>query len=473
MLIGLAVAMSFVSTFSSVDRAAAAAPVTYYVDRVAGHNTASGTSPALAWNTLARVNRAKFQPGDQILFKRGDVWREQLTVNDSGTSAAPIKFGSYGVGGLPTISGAKCVSASCMNGANRWIQTGSAAPIYRSSVKWKAGVFIADGEPLRFVAWNSTNPAVIWARMTPGSYSFDYRNRIAYIRMADGSSPDAHVIEAGWKNNNNYTVGAHDIEFDGIALRAGSLACVLTYRAVGWTFDNMDVRFCGGRFKDEDPLHQFYLGNGFELSNGTNGVTIRNSIISDVFDSGISPQLYTNYGTVRNITIESTEIFNTPLKGIEIVVWSDNSTMSGITVKNSYIHDSGRGWSAAENPNGALGTGIYSTVGPGLQSTISGVVIQDSIIANNVLDGIAVGFDAGVTVIQRNLITGNDYGIAFYDSQVETSTGAIIVDNENTANRETGLCFYVPNSLTGLQSSGNSSSDYCPATLAQHVSLYQ
>lgn len=29
MLIGLAVAMSFVSTFSSVDRAAAAAPVTY------------------------------------------------------------------------------------------------------------------------------------------------------------------------------------------------------------------------------------------------------------------------------------------------------------------------------------------------------------------------------------------------------------------------------------------------------------
>lgn len=446
--------------------------VDYYVDAGAGSDGASGNQPSTAWRSISRVNSATFQPGDRVLFKRGGVWREQLTINDSGESGSPIVFGSYGTGDAPVVWGADCVSAACDPGPNRWSPVGGSDPIYQAAVSWKAGVFLADGQPLRFVAWTSSNPADMWARMSPGSYTFDHVNRVGYVWMPDGSSPDGHVVEAARRDNDIYTTGAHDVRIEGLALRASAMDCVQLYNAVSWTFDDMDVRYCGGRFKDEDPNHTFYFGNGITTAHGTNGVLIKDSKFGDVFDSGISVQLYASPGSAQNVTIENSETFNTPLAGIEIPIWSNFSTIQGVTIRNSNVHDAGRGWSMPENPN-RIGTGITSWVGPGLQSTISGVVIQDNTIANNLLDGVVLAYDSGSTRIERNTITGNDYGIAFYDDQSTTSTGGVVLDNDNSGNSETGLCFYVPNSSTGLQAIGNTAPAFCPATLAQHVALYQ
>ena len=64
-------------------------------------------------------------PGDQILFKRGEVWREQLTVPSSGSSGNPITIGAYGSGALPVINGANLLSSG-------WTQF--------SSTVWQASV---------------------------------------------------------------------------------------------------------------------------------------------------------------------------------------------------------------------------------------------------------------------------------------------------------------------------------------------
>ena len=56
----------------------------YYVDQVAGSDSNSGTSPSTAWKTVGRVNQASFAPGDRILFKRGGIWHEQLTISAAG-----------------------------------------------------------------------------------------------------------------------------------------------------------------------------------------------------------------------------------------------------------------------------------------------------------------------------------------------------------------------------------------------------
>jgi hypothetical protein len=84
--------------------------ITYYVDATDGKDSNSGTSEATPWKTIAKVNMLKFQPGDQILFKRGDVWREQLTVPSSGSAGRPINFGAYGSGPDPIITGADIVN---------------------------------------------------------------------------------------------------------------------------------------------------------------------------------------------------------------------------------------------------------------------------------------------------------------------------------------------------------------------------
>ena len=49
----------------------------YYVSP-AGDDAKDGRTEATAWRTCAKVNKAAFQPGDSILFKRGGEWREQL-----------------------------------------------------------------------------------------------------------------------------------------------------------------------------------------------------------------------------------------------------------------------------------------------------------------------------------------------------------------------------------------------------------
>jgi hypothetical protein len=88
---------------------------TYYVDATGGRDANSGISEATAWKSIGRVNGSNFQP-----FKRGEIWREQLTIPSSGASSNPITFGAYGTGAKPKLLG----SAS-KNESSDWNQTGT------------------------------------------------------------------------------------------------------------------------------------------------------------------------------------------------------------------------------------------------------------------------------------------------------------------------------------------------------------
>ena len=46
-----------------------------------------------------------FNPGDNILFRRGDTWSEILTPQGSGNASSPIIYDAYGSGNLPIIDG--------------------------------------------------------------------------------------------------------------------------------------------------------------------------------------------------------------------------------------------------------------------------------------------------------------------------------------------------------------------------------
>lgn len=83
----------------------------YYVDATLGDNVQDGQSEATAWKTVAKVNATALQPGDTVLFKRGETWREKLVVPSSGTLGAPITFGAYRTGAKPRLDGLTDASA--------------------------------------------------------------------------------------------------------------------------------------------------------------------------------------------------------------------------------------------------------------------------------------------------------------------------------------------------------------------------
>lgn len=85
---------------------ATAMPATdYYVDARSGNDTALGTSPKTAWQSLAKVNSTRFSPGDRILLRSGSRWSGQLHITSSGAPGKPIVVSRYGGGPLPRIDG--------------------------------------------------------------------------------------------------------------------------------------------------------------------------------------------------------------------------------------------------------------------------------------------------------------------------------------------------------------------------------
>jgi len=84
----------------------------YYVSS-SGNNLNTGLSESVPWETIGKVNSvfSTFQPGDRILFKRGDTFYGTLVIKRSGISGSPITIGAYGSGSQPVITGFSTLSA--------------------------------------------------------------------------------------------------------------------------------------------------------------------------------------------------------------------------------------------------------------------------------------------------------------------------------------------------------------------------
>lgn len=93
----------------------------YYISR-AGDDNNDGTSPSTAWRNIGKINleMGRFQPGDKILFRRGDNFGGSIEWDRSGTASNPITIGAYGNGAKPVITGAITVNGWQNQGGNVW-----------------------------------------------------------------------------------------------------------------------------------------------------------------------------------------------------------------------------------------------------------------------------------------------------------------------------------------------------------------
>ena len=85
-----------------------------------GSDTNNGLSAGAAFQSLAKVNGLSLQPGDQVLFRKGDTFRGQLNLTRSGAAGNPIVMDVYGTGNLPILSGATPVTNWNNVGGNLW-----------------------------------------------------------------------------------------------------------------------------------------------------------------------------------------------------------------------------------------------------------------------------------------------------------------------------------------------------------------
>ncbi|MBN1675324.1 MAG: right-handed parallel beta-helix repeat-containing protein [Kiritimatiellae bacterium] len=278
---------------------------TYYVDARGGADGNTGQSTSSPWRSLAKVNGRSFSAGDQILLKRGEVWREALTIACSGSSGAPLVIGAYGSGPRPEINGsdvitnwrvyngnvyvadvAHTVRQLFIDGAHqpcaRWPNTGWASidaddpegtSLYSSALTQPANYWVGATAVIKTADFAietrpitaNSNRALHWdtavGRWIRKGYGFYIEGHLGqadtpgewacqggrlYLRMAAGDPPSAHRIEAPQRDTGiALPYGQHDITIRDVSVVKFRQQAIYAYNVDRVTVQNTYVAGVG------------------------------------------------------------------------------------------------------------------------------------------------------------------------------------------------------------------------------------
>lgn len=239
-------------------------PIPYFVNATSGNDSNGGKREREAWQTISKVNGFSFTPGDRVLFKRGETWRERLNPISAGAFGRHIIIDAYGSGDLPIINGADIMTTWTSYAGNTWQKTGvttEPVQVFMDDTRLIEG---ADRDSLNDHEW-------VWA------------GDVLYVRD-DTGDPDGSgvVIEASQRVQCARTHGRDYITLRNLRLTKAQQFGFNTFSAagdVGLTLENLVLNWNGktGAFvagrddlivrscvvHDQDTEHGVYLsGDG-------------------------------------------------------------------------------------------------------------------------------------------------------------------------------------------------------------------
>jgi hypothetical protein len=346
------------------------AATNYYVDATNGNDSNNGTSQGTAWKTITKVSQVTFSPGDSILFKRGEIFRGSLTINQSGNSGMPITYGAYGVGNKPLILGS--VSMNSINdwtliGTNLWATSDIWATPNNSfpsdvgfvllgeekpdNVGFKVGKieyldterkFWYDTANLRVILYSPQNPAL------------HYQN----IEIAKSYGIFHHLIQASFS-------GASFIHIQDLAIKYWNAHAIAFVDAFGIEIKNCDISYGGGVCYWQDPVTggMARLGNGIEFWESAQNCIVDGCKIGQIFDSGVSPQAQGTPSTVSDIFFTNNIFWGNDMASFEIAYASYQTTVQNIHFVNNISIGAGRGWARAQKLHADMGWDVTTWAG--------------------------------------------------------------------------------------------------------------
>ena len=368
----------------------------YYVDKTTGSDSDTGLTEALAWETINKVNISSFSPNDQILFKKGETWREQLAPPDSGSDGSPITFGSYGSGADPIINGADIISGwtDYAPGAGSTWQATLTTECYQ--------VFM---DEVKLVKGSGTDAL--------NDHEWYWASNVLYVRDDTGDPDGSVVIEASTETYNILFTNINWIIIDGIMCRYSNNDGI---RPNGTSSNNI-IRNCIVEYADnigirnddpaahDDGLVEFntvrYCGEGgISLNQIADGWTIQNN-------------------TVHNNGIEATE---SSTFGIKLWCGVTNTITNNIIQYNT-VYNNGTG-------------AAYNGVGIWIDECVNGSGNENIVRYNNVYDNQYHGIfieKSTYQIVYYNLVHGN--------STLSASSGGIAVIAGNSTDCSNNLIY--------------------------------
>ncbi|MDQ6724340.1 MAG: right-handed parallel beta-helix repeat-containing protein, partial [Thermoproteota archaeon] len=398
-------------------------------------------NPATPWKTLNKLNSffSSLQPGDSVLFKRGETFYGSINANKSGTPILPIIFSAYGIGDKPLISGLTTLTGWKNNGNGIWESDPCAAAGIKINILLLNDVSIpmgrypnADEANKGFLTYTShVGNTSITDYSLPASpnwtgaelivrkerWTFDRSPIISHIGSTINYAPQTDynaVDNYGYFIQNdirtldqfgewyfNPSTKTVSILYDSVApavpIKVSTVNnLVIAKQYSNLTFDN--ISFGGSN------------GNLFELGNQQN-ISITNC---DIKFAGIDAI----YGvSINKFNLENSTILNTNNNAVNLAY-----NCKFITIKNNTIKGAGlyMGMGDAIHYGTLNGIGIG---GSGLNSS------RNALIEGNIVDSIGyngISFNGDSVIVKNNVVSNfcitKDDGGGIYTSRGATDT---------------------------------------------------
>ena len=297
---------------------------TYYIDVINGNDSNAGTSNTSAWKTLAKVSSIAFSAGDNILFKRGQVFfaEKSFTIKNGGAEGNPIIYGAYGSGDKPIITSVKNSNISWVNtGNNIWKSSNTFA--YHPERLKRNGSEILRAQDMAELG--TKVPALIEWR---------YENNFLYLYSITDPNNDtfttsALMITVDIGNMSNVVMQELDIQ-------GGSEFSLRWLSANNTKLISMNIgAFSGEGFRYSGGTNLLIDGCNFDSDwpKSLDYTGISGSSATDLTPRGIQ-EATTMTGTASNITIRNSIFKNWQHASISVVA---TGNYDGLKIYNNYF----------------------------------------------------------------------------------------------------------------------------------------
>ncbi len=295
---------------------------------------------------LSAVNALDIAPGDTVLFQRGGVWRGQLRVC-SGVPGHPVRYGAYGTGPAPVLQ--PSLDAS---GADRWSPVGDGLWRVETGSRCDIGNILPDGGEDGCLFKRGSLAELL----RDGDFFFDPEDGRVTVRSERGN-PGARwrSIELAVKRHAIDEASAHDVLYEGLALRFGAAHGIGGGGASRIAVLGCDISWIGGGYLYRDDLgNGVRYGNGIELWGGAEDIRVEGCRVRQCWDAGLTNQSNEEGSRQRNILWKGNTVRECEYS-YEFWQQGDEASAEDVRLQDNVFCDAGGGWSHAQrwNPNAA------------------------------------------------------------------------------------------------------------------------
>lgn len=286
--------------------------------------------------TSAELAAVTTSTNDTVILRAGVVYAGS-SVPAGLLNPAGVTLGYEGTGALPVID-CGVVRADWTFDAGNNVYS---RPAYGTDV---LGNVTEDGVMMRFTEWD-TNIATTAAAMTDGqslpywsgSMTYDYNNRIVYIRPSSGTAAQHEYKVSETLDPLSSGANVAGLTVDGIEVRQPSRHGLLLTNRKGATITNLIVRQAGGKRNSGA-----YVGNGVQFASDCYGILVDGLECTDIFDTVVTSQLYASVSS----RLSSHEYRNVigrrfGMHGVEVSCQTANQHASDIYASDIVLEDSG------------------------------------------------------------------------------------------------------------------------------------